>query len=368
MMYFKKGESISKVSILLVWLTIALFSNSCTKDGASQFKMKPNAFGEIASLVVVADKEIWDGPIGDTIRYYYSSAYLILPQPEPILDLKYFSPTDFRNVPLKRELKSYLILADINDESSPTASLMKKELGPKNLDLFLTNPQKNNVVVGYDRWAKGQLIMFQMADSYESLVNNLKANMPTLVKKVRSQDAVPLGANAYQSGRNTTLEADIEAKMNVRLKIPNDFLPAINDGKAFWLRKETDKASFNLLISTFNYTDTKQFSVENLKAMRDTLGKKYVSTRTPNSYMIVNDVDLPIYGQSLNFNGKYAFEGRGIWEIENDYMAGAFICYLIHNPKTNQIVLIDGFLYAPGETKRNKMLQLEHIIQTARIP
>ena len=84
-----------------------------------------------------------------------------------------------------------------------------------------------------------------MADSYESLVNNLKANMPTLVKKVRSQDAVPLGANAYQSGRNTTLEADIEAKMNVRLKIPNDFLPAINDGKAFWLRKETDKASFN---------------------------------------------------------------------------------------------------------------------------
>jgi hypothetical protein len=31
-------------------------------------------------------------------------------------------------------------------------------------------------------------------------------------------------------------------------------------------------------------------------------------------------------------------------------------------------VLIDGFLYAPGETKRNKMLQLEHIIQTARIP
>ena len=127
--------------------------------------------------------------------------------------------------------------------------------------------------------------------------------MPTLVKKVRSQDAVPLGANAYQSGRNTTLEADIEAKMNVRLKIPNDFLPAINDGKAFWLRKETDKASFNLLISTFNYTDTKQFSVENLKAMRDTIGKKYVSTRTPKSYRIVNDVDVPLYGHSLNFNG-----------------------------------------------------------------
>lgn len=368
MMYFKREESIINGFLLTVLLTTVLFFNACTKDGSSQFKMKPNAFGEIANLVVVADKEIWDGPIGDTIRYYYSSAYLILPQPEPILDLKYFSPNDFKNVPLKRELKSYLILADLNDESSPTAALMKKELGPKNLDLFLTNPQKNNVVVGYDRWAKGQLIMFQMADSPEKLVENLKINLPTLVKKVREQDAVQLGANAFQSGRNTKLEAEIEAKMHVRLKIPNDYLVAINDGKAFWLRKETDKASFNLLISKFNYTNTKQFSVENLKTMRDSLGRKYVSTRAPNSYMIVNDVDLPLYGQSVNINGKYAFEGRGIWEIENDYMAGAFVCYLIHNPKTNEIILIDGFLYAPGETKRNKMLHLEHLIQTAIIP
>jgi len=368
MMYCKKGESNSKQSLWVILLAMGLFLNACTKDGSSQFKMKPNAFGEVASLVIVADKEIWDGPIGDTIRYYYSSAYLILPQPEPILDLKYFSPTDFKNVPLKRELKSYLILADLNDDSSPTAALMKKELGPKNLDLFLSEPKKNNVVIGYDRWAKGQLIMFQMSDSPESLVENLKLNLPTLIKKVRKQDAVQFGANVYQSGRNAKLEGEIETKMHVRLKIPNDYLVATNDGKAFWLRKETDKASFNLLISKFEYTNTKQFSIENLKAMRDSIGRKYVSSRAPNSYMVVNDIDLPLYGQAVNINGKYAFEGRGIWEIENDYMAGAFICYLIHNPKTNEIILIDGFLYAPGQTKRNRMLHLEHIIQTAIIP
>jgi hypothetical protein len=199
-------------------------------------------------------------------------------------------------------------------------------------------------------------------------VEHLKFNLPTLVKKVRKQDAVQLGANVYQSGRNAKLEGELETKMNLRLKIPNDYKVAINDGKAFWLRKETEKASFNLLISKFPYTDTKQFSVKNLKLMRDSLGRKYVSSRTPNSYMVVNDLDLPLYGQAVSVNGKYAFEGRGIWEIENDYMAGSFICYLIHNPRTNEIILIDGFLYAPGETKRNKMLHLEHIIQTAVIP
>lgn len=367
-MYFKLGVERIKGYAIISLFIIVLFSVGCRRDGGSQFAMKPNAFGEIASLVVVADKEIWDGPIGDTIRYYYSSAYLILPQPEPILDLKYFSPTDFKNVPIKRELKSYLILANLNDESSPTAALMKKELGPKNLDLFLTSPEKNNVVVGYDRWAKGQLIMFQMADNQENLVKNLKENLPTLIKKVRKQDAVQLGANVYQSGRNAKLEAEVEAKMHVRLKIPNDYLQATNDGKTFWLRKETEKASFNLLISKFPYTNTKQFSKESLKILRDSIGRKYISSRTPNSYMVVNDVDLPLYGQAVNINGKYAFEGRGIWEIENDYMAGAFICYLIHNPKTNEIIMIDGFLYAPGEVKRNKMLHLEHIIQTATMP
>ena len=97
MMYFKKGELNKGQSSWLFLLAISLLLNACTRDGSSQFKMKPNAFGEVASLVIVADKEIWDGPIGDTIRYYYSSAYLILPQPEPILDLKYFSPSDFKN-------------------------------------------------------------------------------------------------------------------------------------------------------------------------------------------------------------------------------------------------------------------------------
>jgi len=223
-------------------------------------------------------------------------------------------------------------------------------------------------VVGYDRWAKGQLILFQLADSRENLIKHLKDNLPDALRKIRAQDAIRLEANAYQAGRNTKLEAEIEARMHVRLKVPRDYVVAVDDGKAYWLRRETDKASFSLLISRFPYTDVRQFSRDNVIHLRDSLGKKYVSSRAPNSYMVVNDKDLPVFGQVTRLNGKYAYEGRGIWELENDYMAGSFITYLVHHPKRGEIIFLDAFLYAPGETKRDKMLHLEHILRTASIP
>ena len=33
----------------------------------------------------------------------------------------------------------------------------------------------------------------------------------------------------------------------------------------------------------------------------------------------------------------------------------------------NEIILIDGFIHAPGEDKRNYMMYLEHIMSTAKV-
>jgi hypothetical protein len=45
-------------------------------------------------------------------------------------------------------------------------------------------------------------------------------------------------------------------------------------------------------------------------------------------------------------------------------MGGAFVSYLIHNPEKEELLFIDGFVYAPGKEKRNFMQQLEFIIST----
>ena len=84
--------------------------------------------------------------------------------------------------------------------------------------------------------------------------------------------------------------------------------------------------------------------------------------------MRINDVDLPMFTKVTQVDDKYALEARGIWEIANDYMGGPFVSYLIHSPKRNELIFIDGFLHAPGEDKRNFMQYLEHVLETVELP
>ncbi|MCB0632620.1 MAG: DUF4837 family protein, partial [Lewinella sp.] len=48
----------------------------------------------------------------------------------------------------------------------------------------------------------------------------------------------------------------------------------------------------------------------------------------------------------------------------NDFMGGAFVSYLIHNPEKKDLLFVDGFVHAPGKDKRDFMENLEYIIST----
>ncbi len=82
--------------------------------------------------------------------------------------------------------------------------------------------------------------------------------------------------------------------------------------------------------------------------------------------MRINDVDLPMFTYVKTINNRYAIEARGIWELENDYMGGPFISYLIHNPDKNELLFLDGFVYAPQEDKRNYVQYLEHLLSNVK--
>lgn len=340
---------------------------ACTQDSQQSLRAIPNAFGDLASLTIIADQDLWDGPLGDTIRYYYSSAFLILPQPEPILDLKFFTPQQLDSDRLRRELRTYLIVANLDDDLSPAAKLAKSDLGPARLEKFYENPA-NNLIIGRDKWAKGQMVVYQLGQDRNNLLENLKKNLPVIIKQIRLHDRVRLDATVYLDGRNYKLERELRDQLRISLRIPGDYQQAISDGDVMWIRKETEKSSLNLIFHRLPYSDAGQLSRENIMAVRDSLGKKYISTRVNDTYMVINDKDLPLFTNTVTISGKYALEARGIWEIENDYMAGPFLSCLIHDPKNGELIFIDAFVYAPGEDKRDYMLYLEHIINTLQIP
>lgn len=361
-MFFQKSQLFILPALLL---TGALLLGGCSAEVRSGFQAAPVAYGKINQIAVIADDEIWDSPVGDTILFYYSSAYPILPQPEALFDLIHFTPFDLEASSVRREMRTYFIVADLSDERSPTTQMVLKDIGAEKA-LGAKNTPDLSTAVMRDKWASGQMVIYQFAHSRTDLINQIIKHFPAAAKRIHEFDEEKIKATVYQAGRNTEQEAEIKAKFDAVVEIPADYVRAISDGEVIWLRKETDFLSSNLIFHKIKYINQSQLSKEGLKAVRDTLGKRYVSSTLPGTYMKINDQDLPMFTSVKTLHNQYSLEARGIWEIVGDFMGGSFISYLIHDPDKQDLLFVDGFIHAPGKDKRDYMQNLECIISTIK--
>lgn len=352
----------SSLCLIIVGM-LAVFMSACSEDVQRGLQPVPTAFGKINQIEILIDEGMWEGPVGDTLRFYYSGAYPILPQPEPIFDLRPVTPKQLEMDPIKKELRNYLIIANLNDEDSPTSNMVRRDLGEEKVRKAKEDGTYNSSV-GRDKWAMGQLLIYQFGYSEDALIENLKKNFPAIKKRFQDADRDRIDATVYFNGESGTLKNEVEEKMDAKIRIPNDYVMAISDEDIIWMRKNTPEMSSNLIFSKVNYTDQSQLTKQGIKSIRDSIGKKYVSSTLPDTYMRVNDIDLPLFTSAKTINNNYALEARGIWEIVNDYMGGAFVSYLIHNPDKQELLFVDGFVHAPGKDKRDFMQQLEYIIST----
>ena len=351
--------------IIFFFLGLTLLAG-CNNDFTDKLTPVPVAYGKINELVLVADKSVWESDIGDTIRYYLSSAYIILPQPEPILDIRYYEPRDLRSVSGRKHFRTYLFIGNLNDKDSPTTKMIVEDIGSESV-YRAGQDASFNLSVGNNKWAKDQVLIYQFAKDKSTLIDNIKRNAATILNRVKRHDREVVDANIYQGGVNAELVSLIQARLGVDLKIPYDYFLALDDSTAstIWLRKETDYLSSNIFLHKFPYEDQKQLSKAGIKKQLNKLGL-YVSTELEGTYMRINDIDLPMYTTNMQLDGKFAVETRGIWDIENDFMGGPYLSYSILNPKTNEILLVEGFIHAPSKNKRDYMQQLEHIFGTLR--
>lgn len=358
-------KPISLYSLSLLLFAVIFFS-SCGEEVASTYKAKPTAMGKTNQLVIIADQETWDGPIGDTLKYYYSTAYPILPQPEPIFDLKHFTPDKVNKEFLWKELRTYLILGDMSDKNSLTTKLMMKDLGEQKVQRGIDNP-KFSTVIGKDKWAFGQKLFYLFGNGPDQLITNLKNSFPTISRKINEFDKEQIDANAYHLGeQNHLVQNKIKEKYGFDIRIPPKYVIALDTTNVLWIREDDRVSVANIVIQKVPYTNKDQLTKEGIKQLRNEFGKTYVSTDAPNSYMRINDIDLPLYTQTTTINDKYALEARGIWEIVNDFVGGAFISFLVLDEAKNEIIYLDGFIHAPGKEKRDYIQRLEHILHTTR--
>ncbi|MEZ4935770.1 MAG: DUF4837 family protein [Saprospiraceae bacterium] len=175
-------------------------------------------------------------------------------------------------------------------------------------------------------------------------------------------------ANAYQTGINNALQDDIAASFGFDMKIPGSFKKILHNTSTntVWLRSDDCDVVANILTRLQKAYQRRPTDVyEGIKKIRNEVGK-IITSQQPDTYMQINDVDLPMFVEKKTMNGFYTVQARGIWEMVNDFKGGAFVSNLMLDQDRGELIFVDGFLFAPGVAeKRNHMQELEYILTSA---
>ncbi|BDS13737.1 DUF4837 family protein [Aureispira anguillae] len=351
------------LSYLITTIIIISVLFSCTEKQRTRFAVTPTAYGKVDNIMVVADEYTWTTTIGDTFRNYFEALYPVTPQPEPIYDLRYKTPTQFKEGKILKTHRAILIIGALDDMNDPASAEIRKAIGKENVQRA-KEQSTYRIAIHKDRWAQGQTVIYWFGPTRNELLKTIVKDYQKVMNQFNKADTKLFIQQIYAPGQNIAASREIQKNFNLNLKIPKEYVVANLDSASIWLRRETNKTSSSIFIYSLPLADSTLPSPKHHKHFRNKLTKVYFSTRIKGSYMTMDDISLPIYYQEMNFDNKPTLQARGLWKMEVDQMGGSFVTYMIKDVPNNRVILLDGFVHAPGQKKRPEMRKLDMIFST----
>ncbi len=354
------------LSFIISITIIASLLSSCTDSQRKRLAVTPTSYGKVDNIMVVVDEYNWTTTIGDTFRNYFEALYPVTPQPEPIYDLRYRKPKEFQEAKVLKTHRAIVILGALDDMEDAASELIRRALGEKNIKR--ASEQDNyRIAVHKDRWAQGQTVIYWFAPNRAELLKTVVKDYQRVMNEFNKADTEMFIEQIYIPGQNLEATATVHKIFGISLKIPRAYVLAHQDSAAVWMRKETDKISSNIFIYSLPLADSTKPSPEHHKYFRNQLTKKYFATHIDDSYMQIDDRVLPIYYQEMIFDNKPSLQARGLWGMVNDFMGGSFITYMIEDAANDRVIILDGFIHAPGQKKRPEMRKLDMVFSTFNV-
>ena len=215
-------------------------------------------------------------------------------------------------------------------------------------------------------FAAPQTFRFITGSDKSSVIETIRKSFNKVKQEIDLNEVSIQRTRIFAFGSNHLITKKVQDTFGFDFKVPLDYVVAVNKDKFMWLRQDTKNVTNNILIYEVPY-DAQSMSGENLKTLpirlRNEIGKRYVEGPSEESYL-GTELRLPYIQQDRDLGNRYALETRGLWKMEYDYMGGPFVNYTIYDEPNNRMVLIEGFVYAPGEKKRKLMRNMEAILST----
>ena len=331
-MIMKRNALILTLIVTAIAVLLTSCGNSRTPKDRSQYL--PSITGNAGEVLVVINKSYWEGELGSTLREVLSGEYPFLPQREPVFKLFNATPSGFTGSYM---LHRNIVIVNISQEIDTSGIRMSR-----------------------DSWAKPQVIVTVSAGTPEEATRMIKDNSEMIINTIEQAERDRLIANS-------TKYEDRDVRMAVTDNLggspyfPRGFTMKKNTPEFMWISQETTHVNQGILIFKYPYTDSLQLSADSLKTKLYDLWQANVPGMRENSYMTFNKVIDPGF-KNITYMGRTMVEMRGLWEVENDYMGGPFVCHIFPDLERKNIIILNAFVYAPKYDKRKYLRQVESII------
>lgn len=296
--------------------------------------------GKNYQVVVLCEDDIWQGELADAVCDLVEEDIPGLVRPEGYFDI------------VKQVASS-----EATDNEKRHGILLSINISP------LTEEPSYSIT--NDTYAHPQLILSIKAATAEQATEFIKTNAEELREVMMASEREEYLRGAKRKPAKQLVEDFTKATGHAML-IPANFSKAnpADESLTWYIRDYKNKAQYIFAFTTefdaeLGIQATSADIVNAINAKFNTISSKDVS----GSRMQI-DTYRDIVANIVEVNGYKLLELRGCWEVSTDYMGGSFTSYTIFNPETSTATVIVFALYAPEDSHRYLMHELEDLIYT----
>lgn len=351
-------------------LFAVLVLTGCVGSGDGSVDFRPAAVGREASLHVVMDSVLWEGPAGEAVRNELAFPILTLPGIEPYFDLVHRPFRSQDDLEFIQKQKNVIVIAPL-DAQTNEGQFMRSSFA-ENAQEAVRGGQ-TAAIQRPNLWRRNQMVYFVTAADEQGLVAALTERSEDIRYAYDTMIRNRTELDMFEKKRQFDMEEQLMEKHGFAVNVQHDYLTAVDTTDFIWLRRILADSWRSLYIYYINNVDPTELDEQWILDTRDALTRQYMEGNI-GGYPEIDRI-RPVITENINFLDRFAFETRGRWRMmgidENGNKVqygggGPFVTYTFYDEPTRRLYMIDGMVFAPNFPKREFIRQMEVIAYTFR--
>ncbi len=343
---------------------------ACTGEDSQEVKRGnrsalPEASGEAGEIVIIVNKKKYDKELGDALKDVFQEYVDGLTRSEPMFTLRVIEPSEFNRI---FKIARNIVYVTSFEGNSAADKWLQGTFGEESRNRIMNNPELF-MQTSEDQYAKNQKVLQLFGKDDNTLIENLLANRKAVQNYFNIAEKQRLAKALKMSSASKMILQQVNNQLGVNIKIPAGYELANLEDDFMWARfLPPVGASKNLFVYYKDYESQDEFEYENVIALRNEIGKKYIYGDPENeeSFMITETEFMQPTFRTIDFNNQYTVEMRGAWKTNNFSVGGTFISYTFVDQPSNRLYYIEGFIIHPNEKHRELIREMESLLTTFR--